>query len=74
MADKVIRGGRAGADYDGDYVSAVAGEVADWGVVFEYGDAWVDRTVFRDGDCEVDIVLRDGFCGAAGVVAVSESV
>ena len=74
MAHETVRGRRASADHDSNYVSAVAGEAADRGVVLEYGNAGADWVVLRDGDCAADFVLRDGVCGAAGVVAVSEPV
>lgn len=74
VAHEVVCGGRPGAHYDGYYVSAVAGEAADWSVVSEYGDVRLDWVVLCHGDSAVDFVLCDGFRGAAGVVVVSESI
>ena len=74
MADEIICGWGADIDYDCGYVSALAGDAQDRGVVSQYGVPWADWIVFRNGCIPVNIVLRDGFHGAARVVAVSESV
>ena len=74
MEAETVCGRGAGADHDGDYVSALAGETEDWGLVFEYGDVGAVGVVFRHGDFPADTFCRDGFYGAAGLVAVSEFV
>lgn len=73
MADEIICGWSTDTDHDGGYVSAVAGDAEDWGVVSEHGIPWVDWIVLRNGYIPVNIVLRDGIYGAARVMAVSQS-
>lgn len=74
MENETVCGGCIGADYGGRHVPALAGEVEDRSVVSEYGDAGPHRLVLRHGHFPGDIVCSDILCGAAGIVAVSESV
>lgn len=74
MEAEAVCGGRAGCDSAGRHVSAMAGEAKGRGVVSELGRVRCDWVIFRHGNCATNTILRDGVCGAAGTVAVSESV
>lgn len=74
MEAETVCGGRAGGDFAGRNVPALAGEAADWGVVPEHGRVRTNRLVLRHGNFQAHFVLRDGVYGAAWPVAVSESV
>ena len=74
MEAEAVRGLCAGSDPARCDVPAVAREAADRGVVPELGRVGPAGPVLRHGDFSAAAVLRDGVHGAAGAVAVSESV
>ena len=74
MADEVICGGGIDIDHDGRDVPAVADQIADRGLVSQYGFPRTPRPVLRDGHLPPDTFLRDGVHGPTGTMAVSEPV
>ena len=74
MADEVVRGGRINIDHDGRDVPAVAGQIADRGLVSQHGVPWTPWPVLRHGHLPPDTFLRDGLHGPTGTMAVSEPV
>jgi hypothetical protein len=74
MANETLCWWGFGADNDGGHVPSLAGEIENWGVVFEYGDVGTYCSVFRYGDFQIDIVCGDDVCGSAGPLVISESL
>lgn len=74
MEAEALRGWGADSHPRSRDVPAVAGDIEDRSLVSEHGSAGSDRIVLRDGDFQVDLVLRHCLHRAARTVAVPESV
>ena len=71
METEDIRWVSAGRDHDGGYVSTLANQAEDWGLVPLHGCAWTPRAILRHVYIQTDTLLCHRVLEPAGTVVVS---